>query len=165
MDSINVFISYPREDERSASALARALASSGMRFFSFRHTPTLPGADFTRDIEVHIRQAHIVALLWGQDANVSEWTRREIELAQRYRRPIIPVLLDEFTPLPESLSHTQAILAYDDPAGWILQFRDFAFYTFQQIKEKKNRRLKTLAGGILTAGVMGALAALGNNEG
>lgn len=120
---MNVFISHAEEDTAQASALWRTLNEAGISPFSYKFNPPRPGTDFTQQIAAAIQRAHFIALLWGIDAATSQWVHREIAYASQCSKPIIPVVLSESLELPPTLSRTQAILAFKDPAGWTMQFR------------------------------------------
>ena len=173
MLEVNVFISYSAEDEGYARGLKRALEEAGIMVFSFLHTPLIPGSNFPSEVARHIYYAHFVALIWGTNSALSPWIHQEIAFSQQNNKIIIPILLNEQIVLPSSLADTQAILAYNDPAGWILQVRDAIFLTIQNFqaqqqmqqmeelqKKKKNKEMwKNVAGGLVVAGILGALFA------
>ncbi len=172
MFRVNVFISYSREDIMMADGLVRALKEVGINVFSFLHTPPFPGSDFPHEVARHIAQAHFVALLWSGHSAQSDWVHKEIAFSQQQNKRIIPIWLDPSTPLPPSLSNTQAVLAYKDQAAWVLQVRNAILGILQylqrmrqqrqqieqlQNQKKRNEELKNLAGGVITLGLLGAL--------
>jgi hypothetical protein len=122
MAPINVFISHCEEDTAQACALIRAVGEVGGRCFSYVFNPAFPGTDWGQWLASAIQHAHIIALLWSEDAAQSEWIDREIAQALASGKPVIPVLLEDIA-CPRRLPRTQAILAYKDPAGWVMQFR------------------------------------------
>lgn len=122
MQPINVFISHCEEDTAQASALMRAVGEIGGRCFSYAFNRARPGTDWTRWLETALMQSHVVALLWSSDAARSKWIDREIAFAQQSGKPIVPVLLEPID-CPQRLPQIQAIRAYEDPAGWVMQFR------------------------------------------
>ena len=122
MQPVNVFISHCEEDTAQASALIRAVHDVGAQCFSYAFSPAHPGTDWTRWLEQAIRHAHVIALLWSENAARSEWIDRESAHALASGKPVVPVLLEPIE-YPRRLPRTQAILAYKDPAGWVMQFR------------------------------------------
>lgn len=178
--SINVFISYPEVYEAGANALARSFNRAGINFYSFLHTPSLPGTDFPTNICFHIEAAHFIVLLWGAESS-TDWVNFETQYAQNFGKLIIPVLVDN-SALPYSLQRNQAILAFRDPSGWVLQVNDAIISTVnyincqqqisnqnqQQVQQEKQRLqqekerenfFSNLVSGVVGIGVLLAIAA------
>lgn len=179
--SINVFISYPEVYEPAANALARAFQRTGINYYSFLHTPVPPGTDFSASIGRHIEAAHFLVLLWGAEAATS-WVKAEIQYAQQLGKSIIPVLVDD-SALPNTLQLTQAIRAFRDPSGWVLQVSDAImaivnYINYQQqiayqnqqeqqrLQQEKERKkfFNNLATGVVGVGALLAIAAAVNEN-
>jgi phosphoglycerate dehydrogenase-like enzyme len=179
--SINVFISYPAKYENEAGALADCLGRVGISCYSFLHIPPCPGIDFPAEIRANIQLAHFLVVLWGKNAAESDWVRDEFQYANILGKIIIPVLIDN-SPLPINLQHKQAVLAFNNPNGWILQVTDaivaivnFNYqqqqqidYQNQQVQQKQQQErknfLNNLVTGVLGIGVLLAIAAATSNE-
>ena len=119
-----VFISYRREEgEAYADVLMDRLLTSAPRAEVFRDTDTLqPGVVFSEKIDETIRTCDIVLALIGQTwlnavdqsgsrklNNPSDWVRRELAAALRYKKRVVPCLIEGATmptreELPEDLA-------------------------------------------------------------
>ena len=64
---------------------------------------------YARTIDNAIVGSAAVVLVWSSGAEQSEWVERHILLAQRLKKPIVPVVLDS-TDLPNTLSVDNAIV-------------------------------------------------------
>jgi len=94
----DVFVSYAREDQKTAQAVAEQLAEAG--FTTWWDSELLPHNRFATTIEEEIRAASAVIVIWSAKAAASPWVRAEAELA-RGRDKLIQVVVDHSEiPLP-----------------------------------------------------------------
>ena len=100
-----VFISYAKEDQRSADRLYRDLKSAGVSLWMDSHD-LLPGQLWEREIEEAIsRSSYFIALQStrsvGKQGHVQKELRRALEVAEAYPEDelfIIPVRIEECEP-------------------------------------------------------------------
>jgi adenylate cyclase len=91
----DVFISYAREDEAQAKALAEALRAQGYRAWRDDELPA--HRTYAEVIEERLNSAEAVVVLWSADARTSQWVRAEADTA-RNRGTLIQVSLDGTIP-------------------------------------------------------------------
>ena len=58
------------------------------------------GDVFAEEIDNAIRDCETFIFFYSKNAKKSEWVHKEIEKARKYRRPIIPILLDNLDDEP-----------------------------------------------------------------
>ena len=76
----DVFISYSRSDEKSASRVASALQKAS---YSVWWDADLPAhRSYSDVIETHLRDAKAVVVLWSKEAVGSQWVRAEADVAR-----------------------------------------------------------------------------------
>ena len=100
----DIFLSYAREDRRTASSFADAFAEHGWSVFWDRDIPT--GRPFDRVIEHELGVAKCAIVLWSEHSVGSNWVRSEARAASR-REVLHPVLIDEVG-IPLEFSGLQA---------------------------------------------------------
>lgn len=157
MNGVNVFISYSREDQKHASGLLRALQATGINAYSYLHTPAPLGSDYPSVIASAIAHAHFVVVLWGGNSDHSAWIRQEILYAQHQGKIILPVLLVDDAAVPPEIVRLQAVAAFDDPSGWIMQVTQHIRLSVQQIMDRQEQP----GGGLLKKAGWAALALAG----
>lgn len=91
----DIFISYARDDQDKAKALATELTRSGYAVWWDQHIGA--GADFARDIERQLLSAKAVIVIWTKAAAQSHWVKDEADAAQR-RGVLIPLKFDASEP-------------------------------------------------------------------
>jgi hypothetical protein len=106
----NLFISYAREDRRTAARLARLLESEEWQvWWDFR---LLAGEAFDEAIDSRLRTADAVLVLWSSSSASSRWVKAEADVGLA-RGVLIPARLgDAEIPLPFGRLHAA------DLAGW-----------------------------------------------
>jgi hypothetical protein len=104
--------------------------------YSFVHTPPKAGSNFPSDVAANLDKSHVVVVFWGKESANSAWVDAEIKYAVAKEKLIIPVLIDDGVQLPPSLRYTQAICAFDDPHGWLINLHE-------QINESRIMRTET----------------------
>lgn len=92
---MSVFLSYAREDEAKAKALARALERAGHEVWWDRHIHG--GTEYSAEIEQALEQAESIVVLWSKAAIASGWVRDEAAEGRDSRR-LIPISLDSARP-------------------------------------------------------------------
>lgn len=90
-----IFLSYVREDEHLARALAELLEEGGHSVWWDRHIRG--GAQFTHEIEAALKAASKVVVLWSEASAQSAWVRDEAAAGRDSGR-LIPVTVDGTEP-------------------------------------------------------------------
>ena len=89
----SVFMSYSRKDEGVMRRVATYLRGKGIVVW-VDNEKLIPGTPiWEAEIEKAIRAASAVVIFMSPDSKDSEWVRREITLADQYRKRIFPVLV------------------------------------------------------------------------
>jgi hypothetical protein len=88
----DVFLSYAREDQSQAEALAAVFARQGWSVWWDREI--LAGRAFEDDIERELRQAAVVVVLWSRASVASSWVRNEAAEGMA-RRILVPARIDD----------------------------------------------------------------------
>ena len=91
----DVFLSYAREDQVVAAALARSLQSEGYQVWFDRQIQ--PHQAFADVIDQKIREARCVLVLWSKTARSSAWVRSEASTALDLRK-LVQCRLDPAAP-------------------------------------------------------------------
>ncbi len=86
----DIFLSYSRQDEAVAGALAAALQAAGHDVWWDRAIRA--GDVYDRVIEAALREARLVLVLWSPTAVASDWVRSEASVAQQ-RGVLLPVTI------------------------------------------------------------------------
>lgn len=102
-----VFISYSQRNARVVEVAERLLRAGGADVFRDRSHIAF-GTNWLGTIEETIKQCDRVLLFWSAAAARSPWVRREIKLALKLDKTIVPVLLDAAA-LPRRLSHINGL--------------------------------------------------------
>ena len=93
-NSLDVFISYAREDANVAEAVRACLEGAGLNVWMDRVRLT-PGSHFPSDIGVAIRRSKCLLVLWSRHAVGSFFVNKEISDGYAMERSIIPLRLDD----------------------------------------------------------------------
>lgn len=100
----DIFISYSRQDRKSAEQFAAGLAEEG--FAVWWDDAIHSGETFDEVIEEELRAAKAVVVLWSPRSVTSRWVRAEATLADR-RRKLSPVIIEPCEkPIIFELTHT-----------------------------------------------------------
>lgn len=118
-DTLDVFISYAREDRATAQALAGALSAAGLNVWWDRQI--VGGQDFTDVIAERLGAAQRVLVLWSRASVGSSFVRDEAAHA-RDAGKLLPLRIDEVRPpLGFGTIHTLDLLDWrgdTDSAAW-----------------------------------------------
>ncbi|WP_116599081.1 toll/interleukin-1 receptor domain-containing protein [Primorskyibacter marinus] len=79
-DSIDIFISYKREERETAASLAERLEDIGYRVYYDVRLEV--GGDFANELDSKLRIARLAVVLWSTAAAGSEWVRNEARFAK-----------------------------------------------------------------------------------
>ena len=90
----DIFISYSRHDTDVVNELVALLEKEGYSIWIDRDGIE-SGDDFKRVILRAIKESSIVLFFSSKHSNVSEWTAKEIGIAVKYKKHIIPIMLDD----------------------------------------------------------------------
>ena len=88
----HIFISYSHEDSDYATILANALDQAGFAVWLDERIEY--GARWFNSITQAIRNSAAVVVIMTPAAEQSEWVEKEILLAQKYDKPLFPLLLE-----------------------------------------------------------------------
>lgn len=93
----DVFVSYATPDREAAYAIAAFLEERGLAcWIAPRNVP--PGADYGAAIMEAIGEVKALVLVLSEEANDSQYVRREVERAVSRTKPVLPVRIREVTP-------------------------------------------------------------------
>ena len=93
----DIFLSYAREDEARAAAVAKVLTGLGWGVFWDRRIP--PGKRFEDLIDQQLAHVSCVVVLWSAHSVNSDWVRAEAGEA-RQRGVLVPAVLEEGVKMP-----------------------------------------------------------------
>ena len=113
-----IFVSYAREDEAQATAVAEALSSHGHRVWRDKEFPAHRA--YAEVIEERLKNADAVVVLWSAQAAKSQWVRAEADTA-RNRGTLVQASLDgTIPPLPFNQIQCADLMGWDgrDASGW-----------------------------------------------
>ena len=96
-DTIDIFLSYAREDQQAALGLSRLLEAVGWTVWWDRRVPA--GKTWRFEIEKALRNARCVIVLWSQSSSHSRWVHEEAEEARQVGK-LMPVLIENVRPPP-----------------------------------------------------------------
>ncbi len=109
--TLDVFISYAREDRDTASHLAAVLQARGISVWWDREI--LGGSEFSEVIEQELQRARLALVLWSEEAVQSSFVRDESARALAAGK-LLPVLIEDVSPpLGFGQLHTLALLDWD----------------------------------------------------
>jgi len=88
-----VFMSYSRRDDVVMRRIAMFLRKQGIKVW-VDNEKLVPGTPiWEEEIEKAVKDASAVVVVLSPDSKGSEWVRREISLADQYRKRVFPVLV------------------------------------------------------------------------
>lgn len=101
--TIDIFLSYAREDEAIVAQIERALVRHGWR--TWRDDRLAFARPFDTELEEKLARARCVLVHWSQASIESEWVQREAKAGYE-RNSLAPVFLGKVQP-PEPFAHVQ----------------------------------------------------------
>lgn len=94
----DAFISYKSEDRARAEGIRAFLMNNGVRCW-ISHVDIPPGSDYSEEISKAIKNAGTFLLVFSDIANRNgTQIKKEISIANQFKRPIIPLRLDNVEP-------------------------------------------------------------------
>jgi len=115
-----VFMSYSRRDNDVMRRVVSFLRKEGIKVW-VDNEKLIPGTPiWEEEIEKAIRNAPAIIVVLSPDSKNSEWVRREISLADQYRKRVFPVLVrgDEETSITLRLINRQFVdIRKDEETG------------------------------------------------
>lgn len=109
----DIFLSYSREDQGTARAVAYDLREEG--FSVFFDEDVRAGETWNERIEKEVNDARAVVVLWSEAAIASRWVKREAREAAD-RHILFPALI-EACKIPMEFNDTQAVDIRGRPPG------------------------------------------------
>ena len=100
----HVFISYNREDQYRARAIADGLEAEGISVWW--DTNLRAGESYDEVTEKNLRSAGAVVVLWSSRSVNSKWVRAEATIGERYSKLVPAMIEDCDRPLRFELVHT-----------------------------------------------------------
>jgi hypothetical protein len=91
----DIFLSYSHADEKLARQL---IALARERGLSFWYDVLIVEGDWREKIVEAMRQSSIVVVLFSGETNKSKQLKKELAIADRLDKPVIPVLLEDVAP-------------------------------------------------------------------
>ena len=89
----HVFMSYSRRDDEVMRRIVTYLRNQGIKVW-VDNEKLIPGTPiWEEEIEKAIKNAPAIVVVLSPDSKNSEWVRREISLADQYRKRVFPVLV------------------------------------------------------------------------
>ncbi len=102
--SLDVFISYSSRDREKVLEIADRLQSAGLRLWVDRNK--IPGgANYGVEIVRGIKDCKVLLLMASASSMRSRNVKAEIQLAWRYERPYLPLLLEPMKQFPEQVEY------------------------------------------------------------
>lgn len=112
-----VFVSYARANEKMVLPVIEAAKEAGRRFWLDQQSIT-PAEGWAGEIVKGIRGAREVLVMCSKAAFESDHVKREIYLADRYKKKLVPVFIEDATP-PEDFEYffagVQSLKLFETP--------------------------------------------------
>jgi len=104
-----LFLAHTTHDAISAQTLRQALEAQGYTCWRAPGYATPATSTYPRIIEYGILGSAALVLLWNESAARDDEVTRQLVLAQRLHRPVVPVVVDQ-TPLPHTLRVSASVI-------------------------------------------------------
>lgn len=143
-----VFISHNKADKATARLLATALVEMGVGVW-FDEWNLKPGDSIIGGIEDGLTQCDVFILIWGTDAQKSNWVGTELRSIVRRRVDdqtlrIVPIIVDE-TPLPALVAEYKGLTLTTVPDLHNIAMEIVGVTNTRDIAQLLQRRLHQLA--------------------
>lgn len=102
----DVFVSYSHKDAAIVKPLVQVLGTAKRRVFWDEIIQ--PGQKWTTEIEVALASSDQIVIMWCCDSATSKWVTREIKIARKLSKPLIPIRLCAY-PLEGAAADFQGI--------------------------------------------------------
>ena len=93
-ETYDIFISYSNKDSHIVHQYARFLENNGYKVW-YDAKGLYGGVKFAGEIANAIEASKLFVFFSSENSNKSEWTKGEIFLAQKYKKQILPVRMDD----------------------------------------------------------------------
>ncbi len=104
---MTLFLSHSHKDQTTARRLADDLRDAGHEVWIDAVNIPLSSL-WAEEIERGVKECSHFLALWSPDANASKWVGKEIDMAEKYGKPIIPLLHSgPYEDMPERLKQYQ----------------------------------------------------------
>jgi len=132
--AFKVFVSHSAKDNDIVNSLYSVLKQNGIQVYTSILSPET-GKRISKRIETGMRTSDCVLVLITVNSKISPVFQKEIEMAKRLRKPIIPVI-EEGAHIPGFLRQTNYIeFDREDPMKTMEHIRDY----FLRWKRKKEQ--------------------------
>lgn len=141
-----IFISYSRRDSQMLQKIVLFLRNQGFKVW-VDNERLIPGtAIWEEEIEKAIKAASIVIVVMSPDSKNSEWVRREISLADQYRKHILPILVrgDEDSSITLRLVTRQFVDLRKDEATGFASLHNALIEHRSEAQERIEEKLNSL---------------------
>jgi formylglycine-generating enzyme required for sulfatase activity len=116
----HIFMSYSRRDDVAMRRIVVFLRNKGIKVW-VDNEKLIPGTPiWEEEIEKSIKNASAIVAVLSPDSKSSEWVRREVSLADQYRKRVFPVLVqgDEESAITLRLTNRQYVdIRVNEEAG------------------------------------------------
>lgn len=107
-----IFVSYAREDKLRVRSLVEQLEEFRDCWADWDDIP--PGCNWRQSINWGIRQSSCVLFFVSQASIESEWCLKELRMAIRWRKPVLPIVIQTGLKLPRPLHTSQWVILSND---------------------------------------------------
>lgn len=136
-----VFMSYSRRDNDVMRRVVSFLRKEGIKVW-VDNEKLIPGTPiWEEEIEKAIRNAPAIIVVLSPDSKNSEWVRREIGLADQYRRRVFPLLVrgDEETSISLRLINRQFVDIRENEEGGLNKLEEALSQYLQELSVQEHR--------------------------
>lgn len=145
LSTSHVFISYSRRDTEAMQRIVSFLRGQGIKVW-VDNERLVPGTPiWEEEIEKAIKGAVAIAVLLSPDAKNSEWVRREVTMADQFRKRVFPVLVagDEEESIPLRLITRQFVdVRKNEEAGLHSLKTAISFYLEELAAQEEKERVE-----------------------
>lgn len=114
-----IFVSHTRDDAACAESICHGLEARGYNVWQEPSSLSMESILYPRTIENVILGSASFILVWSSSAASSEWVERHILFAQRLKKLIVPVMIDDTDLLPTLIVNT--IITNQVPSAKVME--------------------------------------------